>query len=588
MQKNWLVKGAGMLACGLAMITLTVGPAHAADDKMLEQLKARMDALEQQNKDLQDKLKSAGPYQPVYQQETKNEATITEKQKINEHIDAYLQDRDAKTKTADDAKAKLLADEGFVVASDLSMKAQWNINGPSGVSFSTPNGDFKSHIGFYMQEDFNWFSQSRNLRNPSQLNDFTDGTFFRRIRPFWEGTAYDTFEWNIMPAFEQIQNNLINLDEVYVGAYGIPGIGRVRVGHMKIPQGLEGNQWSSSRAMTFQENAAYTEAFYNIFGVGIAFMNSFFDDRMTYQAMFYRNDTSYTRNNNTGTDFGDGSYAATGRLSALLLDEYEDRHLLHVGLSGTYRKAERNDTLNGTAGPDQVILQARPELRDAQGAFGTGGTLPGDNNRLVSTGVLSASGTGVVGTELLYILGPFSAQAEWAVDYVNDATSGTPAVRGVPATRTAPAVAARASTINTQTRSFDGGYVQMSYFLTGETRQYDKAFGRIGSNYIANRPFSNFWLKRDENGNTTWGSGAWEVAARYSYLNLNDGTIQGGVLGGTSLGLNWYLCNNVKCQFEYITSQRWDKGTSPSASTGPGGNVPGFVEGFGTRVQFQY
>ena len=277
MRRNWLIKGAGMLACGLAMITLTVGTA-TADDKMLEQLKARLDALEQQNKDLMEKVESAGPYHPVYQ-ETKNEGQITEKAQINAHVDAYLKERDSKTKGADDAKAKKLEDEGFVVGSDLSMKAKWNINGPSGISWETPNGDFKSHIGFYMQEDFNWFNQSRNLAGPTQLNRYTDGTFFRRIRPFWEGTAYDTFEWNIMPALEQVQNNLINLDEVFVGVYGIPLIGRVRVGHLKVPQGLEGNQFSSSRTQTFQENAAYTDAFYNIFGTGICFCNSYLDDR---------------------------------------------------------------------------------------------------------------------------------------------------------------------------------------------------------------------------------------------------------------------------------------------------------------------
>jgi phosphate-selective porin OprO/OprP len=577
MRKNWFVKGAGMLACGLAIVALTVGKAGAADDKVLEQLKARLDALEQQNKDLQEKVKTAGPYQPVYQDsDTKNESQMTEKARINEHVDAYLKEKDAKTKTADDAKAKSLADEGSVIGSDLNMSAKWNLNGPSGVSFQSADGAFKSHIGFYMQEDFNYFHPQAGVKTPAQLGNFTDGTFFRRIRPFWEGSAYDTFEWNIMPALEQIQNNLINLDEVFVGVYGIPGIGRVRVGHMKVPQGLEGNQWSSSRVQTFQENAAYTDAFYNIFGTGVAVMNSFLEDRVTYQAMFYRNDSSYTRANNTAVDFGDGAYAYTGRLTALLLDEAEDRHLLHVGLSGTVRKAEKADATLGLSGPGQVQFRARPELRDAQGAFPTAGALPGNSTRMVDTGVLNGDGSTVIGTELLYILGPFSAQGEWALNYANNVTSGTAAAPG------------RASSINTQTRSFNGGYVQLSYFLTGETRQYDKAFGRLGSNYIANRPFSNFWLKRDENGAFTWGSGAWEVAARYSYLNLNDGTIQGGVLGSTSLGLNWYLCNNMKVQFEYVNSARWDKGISPSASTGGGGNQSGYVEGFGTRVQFQY
>ena len=574
MRRNWLIKGAGMLACGLAIITLTVGTAAAADDKILEQLKARLDALEQQNKDLQEKVKNSGPYQPVYQEMPVREDM--EKERINKQVDTFLKEKDAKKKAEDDAKARQKEEEGHVVGSDLNMTAKWNINGPSGVSFQTADGAFKSHIGFYMQEDFNWFTQSNSTRLPRQLNRYTDGTFFRRIRPFWEGTAYDTFEWSIMPALEQIQNNLINIDEMWVGAYGIPLIGRVRVGHLKVPQGLEGNQFSSSRVQTFQENAAYTDAFYNIFGSGICFLNSYLDDRMTSQAMLYRNDTSYTRGNSTGVDFGDGAYAVTGRMTGLLLDENEDRHLLHVGLSGTYRTAENRDSTLGLVGPSRVQFRARPELRDSQGAFPTAGALPGNSDRLVDTGALAGNGSTVIGSELLYILGPFSAQSEWAMNYANDVTSG------VAATRTTR------STVNTQTRSFNGGYVQLSYFLTGETRQYDKTLGRLGSNYIANRPFSNFWLRRDENGGLTWGTGAWEVAARYSYLNLNDGTIQGGVLGGTSIGLNWYLSNNVKCQFEYVNAQRWDKGTVPGSVTGGGGNISGSVDGFGTRVMFQY
>ena len=575
MRKNWMLKGAGMLACALAIITLTVGTASAADDKMLEQLKARLDALEQQNKDLQEKVNTAGPYQPVYQEMP---GAKDDKEKINKQVDAYLKEKDSKKKAEDAAKAAQKEEEGHVIGSDLSMSAKWNVNGPSGVSFQTADGAFKSHIGFYMQEDFNWFHPQAGVKRANQLGNYSDGTFFRRIRPFWEGTAYDTFEWNIMPALEQIQNNLINLDEVFVGVYGIPLIGRVRVGHMKVPQGLEGNQFSSSRTQTFQENAAYTDAFYNIFGTGICFCNSYLDDRVTSQAMMYRNDTSYTRSNNTAVDFGDGAYAATGRLTALLLDEAEDRHLLHVGVSGTYRKAENADSTLGLTGPSQVRFQARPELRDAQGNFPTAGALPGNSSRLVDTGILNGTGSTVIGTELMYILGPFSAQGEWAVNYANDLTTGL------------PAAGARRSSLNTQTRSFNGGYVQLSYFLTGETRQYDKAFGRIGSNYIANRPFSNFWLKRDENGGLTWGSGAWEVAARYSYLNLNDGPIQGGVEGSTSLGLNWYLCNNVKVQFEYVNSQRWDKATSVAGALTASGNgtQSGYVEGFGTRIQFQY
>jgi phosphate-selective porin OprO/OprP len=61
------------------------------------------------------------------------------------------------------------------------------------------------------------------------------------------------------------------------------------------------------------------------------------------------------------------------------------------------------------------------------------------------------------------------------------------------------------------------------------------------------------------------GIGAWEIAARYSYIDLNpaapfsaggagllDGQPPGGALNDATFGLNWYLNANLKVQFNYI------------------------------------
>ncbi len=159
-------------------------------------------------------------------------------------------------------------------------------------------------------------------------------------------------------------------------------------------------------------------------------------------------------------------------------------------------------------------------------------------------------------------------QAEWAFSIVND----------VSAVQTSSSVLTPVPTSN---RSFNGGYVELSYFLTGENRYYDRRYGRLGSYYI-DRPNTPFWLTRGEDGRLTMGRGAWEVAARYSYLNLNDGPVQGGVLNGVEAGVNWYLNNNVKVQFEYMYNEREDK------SSAVNGNTPGSIQAIGTRVQWQF
>ena len=52
-------------------------------------------------------------------------------------------------------------------------------------------------------------------------------------------------------------------------------------------------------------------------------------------------------------------------------------------------------------------------------------------------------------------------------------------------------------------------------------------------------------------------------------MSLNDGNglnrIQGGNMDGLTLGVNWYLNNNLKVQFEWVYDHRYDLPTGPGA-----------------------
>ena len=76
--------------------------------------------------------------------------------------------------------------------------------------------------------------------------------------------------------------------------------------------------------------------------------------------------------------------------------------------------------------------------------------------------------------------------------------------------------------------TFDGYYVSANWVLTGEMRPYSKKNGLFRPIPIARTVYQN-------------GRGAWEIAARYSGLNLTDGRIEGGDMQVASLGLNWWL-----------------------------------------------
>jgi len=198
-------------------------------------------------------------------------------------------------------------------------------------------------------------------------------------------------------------------------------------------------------------------------------------------------------------------------------------------------------------------------MRDATGDFGNG-VFPGNSVRWVDTGVFNSTSTGVLGTELFWVLGPFSVQAEYAWAFANAAQ--LPAAGGVPARAIG-------------TPDFNGGYIQLSYFLTGENRIYDRRLGREGSLYHSG-PYTPFWFTRAEDGGWSLGRGAWEVAARYNYLNLNDGPVRGGILEGLEVGLNWYLNQNLKIQFEYLHESRDELKT---------GQFSGHVDALGIRTQ---
>jgi phosphate-selective porin OprO/OprP len=92
---------------------------------------------------------------------------------------------------------------------------------------------------------------------------------------------------------------------------------------------------------------------------------------------------------------------------------------------------------------------------------------------------------------------------------------------------------------------FDGGYVQAAFALTGESRRYSESNGAFGG-INPKKPFLM----------GTGGWGAWEVAARYSYANLNDfgaaTVVRGGTQRNTTLGLNWYPNQNIRFMFNWV------------------------------------
>ena len=202
-----------------------------------------------------------------------------------------------------------------------------------------------------------------------------------------------------------------------------------------------------------------------------------------------------------GAAVGDGKYAVTTRLSGRPWLEEDGRKVLHLGLAYSHRKP----TLS------TLRFRQRPEAHIAP--------------RFVNTGFFPAKTLDLIGVEAAVVLGSASFQSEYTHALADPIPAG--------------------SRLN-----FSSFYAQGSYFLTGEHRPYNTASGA----FDRIKPLEAFGMKNDR------GIGAWEIAARYSRLNLNDQFIVGGKLQDLTLGLNWYLNPNMRLMWNYVLADRTDIG----------------------------
>jgi phosphate-selective porin OprO and OprP len=128
--------------------------------------------------------------------------------------------------------------------------------------------------------------------------------------------------------------------------------------------------------------------------------------------------------------------------------------------------------------------------------------------RLVDTDVIaSVDDVKTYGLEAATVLGPLHAEGEYMRSNVSTVASDF---------------------------DFGGWYFEGGYFLTGESRPYDPEEGK--------------WTRVTPNGC----HGAWEVAARYDTVELNDGTIQGGTEDDVGVALNWYPNYYLRFSANYI------------------------------------
>jgi phosphate-selective porin OprO/OprP len=210
----------------------------------------------------------------------------------------------------------------------------------------------------------------------------------------------------------------------------------------------------------------------------------------------------------------------SGRVTGLPLYDKEKNQLIHLGFSVIHRFADDAD--GGFA--------LRPEIHQAQ--------------KYLVTGDFKTDGATVIAAELAAVAGPFSVQAEWKNGWIDNREG--------------------------ENWEANSAYVEASYFLTGESRTYKTSSGVFGR-VSPTRPF--------DPANGEWG--AWQIAARYSWIDLQDHGMNGGEEQNVTAALNWHLYSNLRLQLNYTYADVKDTGDELS-------NASGDIHAFQTRAQIEF
>ena len=199
-------------------------------------------------------------------------------------------------------------------------------------------------------------------------------------------------------------------------------------------------------------------------------------DKMLWSVGLYNLDKEDTDRNH---------HALTGRW--VYTPWHRHNQVLHLGLAGSIR----------SLGGEKYHIAERAEVHTA--------------DKIVTSAKSFADQVKLLGLESAWVNGPFSVQGEYMM-----------------------------ARVEAETRvSYIGYYLLGSYFLTGESRSYEKGrFGKVKSHAS---------------------SGAWELTARYSVLDTQE---NGSGSKGTNitLGINYYVNAHIRLMVNNVYTQLTKKG----------------------------
>ena len=257
---------------------------------------------------------------------------------------------------------------------------------------------------------------------------------------------------------------------------------------------ISGERVQSMLFNHMQERSAVADAMMPSRNVGIVW-NGSHPERRTSWGIGVFNDWF-----DADQDFDESATQYVGRLTWSPLHTQDDSSLVHLGAGYRYSNAKEG-----------FRYFTEPEFNQSPVFVDT--SLGQDSP------VLPADDLQTWNVELSWRRGPLWLGSEYTKSYVDNPVLGNP--------------------------EFDGYWIGLSWILTGEMRPYNKKSGVFGSVPVSRSVYQG-------------GKGAWELTARWSNVDLNDGAVEGGEMDIASLGLNWWLTPyfSVSLNYRYIWTSR--------------------------------
>jgi phosphate-selective porin OprO and OprP len=390
---------------------------------------------------------------------------------------------------------------------------------------ATQDGRFTANLAAVMQFDVaDYFQRSAgplatDLRRggsaaeTAHARSLADGSTFRRARIGINGKAFGDFDYNVLLDFGGSGlEDAGHVQELWLQYSGWQPA-HIRVGAFPPFIGLE--DAGSTNGMLFLERPAPADIARSLAGGDFREAGQIAFTGGRWFASAAVTGRLVNTQGASATQAYRNQLGLIGRVA--LLPVKDDRSIVHLGLHGSY-VAHAADTggpdATGTTARYTIQMRERPELRV-------------DGTRLIDTGGLDADHA-------------YSAGAEIALQHDNFFLQGEYERLGV---------SRRLPTLSDP--HFHGFYVEGSWILTGQKRRYnDGNFAFDGPR--VDKPFDP--LKGQ------WG--VWELAARYSDMNLNyrqgaAGTaptadaVRGGEQHIVTAGLNWYLNQIARIMLDY-------------------------------------